>query len=82
MISKDEHERSAKMLNFLCFYLKEQEKIDESQIVVALLYCVAIQSHNAKVSEAAVIRTFSSILSEVKAKLAIMHLGNKDIPEA
>jgi hypothetical protein len=82
MLKKEEHERSAKMLNFLCFYLKEQEKIDESQIVVALLYCLAIQSHNARVSEAAILRTYSSISSEVKAKLALMHLGNKDIPEA
>ena len=82
MISKEEHERSAKMLNFLCFYLKEQEKIDEAQIVVALLYCLAIQSHNAKISEAAIVRPYSSILSEVKAKLALMHLGDKDIPEA
>ena len=82
MLKKEEHERSAKMLNFLCFYLKEQEKIDESQIVVALLYCLAIQAHNAKVSEAAVMRTYGSISSEVKAKLALMHLANKDIPEA
>ena len=70
MLKKEEHERSAKMLNFLCFYLKEQEDIEEAQIVVALLYCLAIQSHNAKVSEAAVMRTYSSISSEGKAKLA------------
>lgn len=82
MLSREQHEQSAKMLNFLCFYLKEQEDIDEAQIVVALLYCLAIQSHNGKISEAAIFRTYSSILAEVKAKLALMHLNEKDIPEA
>ncbi len=82
MISKKEHELSAKMINFLCFYLKDQEKIEETQIIVALLYSLAIQSHNAKITEAQIFKTYSNILSEVKTKLAIMHMSNNDIPEA
>jgi hypothetical protein len=82
MLKKEEHEKAAKMLNFLCFYLKEQEKIDEAQIVASLLYCVAIQSHNGKIQEYNVHKTLSSIWAEVKVNLGMMALLDKKIPEA
>ncbi len=82
MLDKKEHEKAAKMLNFLCFYLKEQEQVKEPEIIVALLYSVAIQSHNAKIKESNLHKTLSGIISEVKTKLAIMHLSSDKIPEA
>tara|TARA_A100001011_G_C14304097_1_gene842225 strand:+ start:3301 stop:3429 length:129 start_codon:yes stop_codon:yes gene_type:complete len=40
MLDKDQHRTAAMMCNFLCYYLKEQEKIEEPEIVAALLYCI------------------------------------------
>tara|TARA_R100000353_G_C6503614_1_gene194754 strand:+ start:1591 stop:1839 length:249 start_codon:yes stop_codon:yes gene_type:complete len=82
MLDKDQHRKAAMMCNFLCYYLKEQEKIDESEIVAALLYCIAIQSHNGKIKKANVMKTLSKIWSEVKLNLALMNFEDYDIPEA